>query len=800
MDVPMSWMKEYVNLTSPLDDFIERITMSGSKVEGFNKIAQDISNVVVGKITNIVKHPDADKLVITTIDVGEAQPVQIVTGAPNVVEGAFVPVALPGATLAHGVKIKKGKLRGVASNGMLCSVEELGFDRHDFPEAPENGIYLFPQPEPLGADVVSVLDLQEDVVEFEITSNRPDCFSIIGIAREAASTYQLPFQYPKLSVKEQGNGETASKIQVQIDDPALCQRYAARVIENVKIGPSPRWMRKRLRAAGVRPINNIVDITNYVMIEFGQPMHAFALSNVSDGKIIVRHASPGESITTLDGVNRLLDPSMLVISDPQKALAVAGVMGGENAMVTEDTQTILLESANFNGSSVRITAKRLGLRTDASSKYEKGLDPNLVMDSLNRAAQLIEQLGAGEPLHGVVDCYPSPREPKTLQYNPVAINKLLGTSIADEAMAEIFERISCTVDRISHSVMVPTFRPDLNGMADLAEEVARFYGYDNIKPTLATGTALVGKLSYSQKVINKIRSILLSNGLSEAMVYSFESPKVLEKLHIPTDSPLRNAILIGNPLGEDYSMMRTTTLNGILTSLSANYNRRNAKAALFEIGKVYLPKALPLTEFPEEKTKLTFGLYGKNVDFYSGKGVLESILDSCGITENVDFMRTEGTPYFHPGRSANLTIGGTVVGEVGEVHPTIAKNYELHTTVILGIIDCDALIQHACLEKQYQSLPKFPAITRDIAIELSDSIMVKEIEAIILKNGGSYLESATLFDVYKGEQIGEGKQSVAYSLLFRAKDKTLQDEEINPVIEKIVSNLQSKLSAQLRDK
>lgn len=799
MDVPMSWLNDYVDIDAGIKDFVEDMTMTGSKVEGYTVVAEDISKVVVGKITKIEKHPDADKLVITTIDIGGEEPIQIVTGATNVFEGAYVPVALDGSTLANGVKIKKGKLRGVVSNGMLCSVEELGFDRHDFPEAPEDGIYIFAEEQKLGANVVEILDLKDTVVEFEITSNRPDCYSIIGIARESAATYDHEFKFPKIEVKEEAEGNIEELISVEINNPELCPRYIARVVKNVKIEPSPRWMRKRLRSAGVRPINNIVDITNYVMIELGQPMHAFDIDNIDERKIIVRNAKDGEEVTTLDGNKRVLDSSMLVISDINKAVAVAGVMGGENSMVSGHAQAILFESANFNGPNIRITAKKLGLRTDASSKYEKGLDPNLALIAVNRAVQLVEMIGAGEVVKGFVDCYPNKREAWDLSYKPDSINKLLGTDISEDEMIKIFEKLEFKVDRNNRMLTIPTFRPDIEGDADIAEEVARFYGYDKIVATLASGTSTVGKKTYSQTITSIVKDSMIRSGLCESMNFSFESTKVFDKLNIAANDKLRETVVISNPLGEDFSIMRTITLNGILNSLSTNYNRRNEEAGLFEIGKIYLPKSLPLTEQPDEHFKLTIGMYGK-CDFYDLKGIVEHLFVVLGMDKIVEYSPEKELPWMHPGRSASISTGNKVIGYFGELHPKVAGNYSIGTKAYVAVIDIESLIDNANLVSVYKPLPKFPAVTRDIAMLVKDDVIVKDIENIIKSKGGKLLETITLFDVYKGTQIAEGYKSVAYSITFRAADRTLIDDDVNSVMKKILCALETDLGAQLRDK
>ncbi len=798
MDLSMSWLKDYVDVDTDIKDFVEDITLSGSKVENWSEIGSEITNVVTGKVTEITKHPNADRLVICKVDIGKDMPLTIVTHAPNVVEGAYVCVALDGATLPGGITIHDTDFRGVMSYGMMCSVEEMGFDRHDFPEAPEEGIYLFPEPVELGVDVVDAMDIRDKVVEFEITSNRPDCFSTVGLAREVAATYKKEFRYPEIKVKEEADGDINDMIEVEIKNPELCPRYIARVVKNVKIEPSPRWMRKRLRSNGVRPINNIVDITNYVMLELGQPMHAFTIGNIDGKKIIVRNAEEGEKITTLDGNERQLDSSMLVISDVNKAVAVAGVMGGENSKVNGSSDTILFESANFNGPNIRITAKKLGLRTDASAKYEKGLDPNLALDAVNRAVQLVEMLGYGEVVKGMVDCYPNEREPWTLEYSPEKINKLLGTDISEDEMIEIFKRIELVPDKATKTVVIPTFRPDLESMADLAEEVARFYGYSKIVPTLAAGTPTVGKRTYAQNITAMIKNSLISNGLCEAMTYSFESPKVFDKLRIPEGDKLRDTVTISNPLGEDYSIMRTTTLNSMLTSLSTNYNRRNETAGLFEIAKVYIPKAVPVTELPDEPVKITIGMYG-NTDFYGIKGIVEHTLDTLGIT-TAEFEPLTTLPWMHPGRTAQIDVDGKAVGYVGELHPTVAKNYGIGARTYIAVLDEAELINAAKLVSTYKALPKFPAMIRDISMLVKDHVYVRDIEKVIAANGGDILENIELFDVYKGGQIADGYKSVSFSITFRADDRTLVDDEVNAVMTDILKALEEKLGAVLRDK
>jgi len=797
MNLPISWLKEYVDINCETKDFIEDITLTGSKVEAVTNAGDEIENVVVGKVLSIDKHPDADKLVVCQIEVGQNEPLQIVTGASNLFEGAYVPVALDGAKLPGGIKIKKGKLRGIASNGMMCSIEELGFTRNDYPEAPENGIYIFDKEYTLGSDVKSVLEIDDDVVEFEITSNRPDCFSIIGLSRETAATYRLPFKYPEITVKEEAGGNASEMIDVEIKNPELCPRYIARVVKNVKIGPSPLWLRHRLTASGLRPINNIVDITNYVMLELGQPMHAFDIENIDERKIIVRNANDGEKIVTLDGTERVLDSSMLVISDCNKAVAIAGIMGGENSMVTPGASAILFESANFNGPNIRITAKKLGMRTDASAKYEKGLDPNTSIEAVNRAVQLVEMLGCGEVVKGMVDCYPNKREKWTVDYSTKNINKLLGTNISEKEMIEIFKLIE--VEANGNKAIIPTFRPDLETEADLAEEIARFYGYDKIETTLASGTPTVGKKTQKQIIEDIIRNTMTSMGLSEAMTFSFESVKVFDKLLIPDNDKLRQTVKISNPLGEDFSIMKTTTLNGMLTSLSTNYNRRNPEAQLFEMGNVYIPKSLPLTELPDEKPVLTIGMYGK-INFYDIKGIVEELTEVLGIKKITEYSIEKDIPYMHPGRCAYISINNEKIGFLGEVHPTVCENYEIGTKAYIAVIYIDALCETANFDRIYNPLPKFPAVTRDISMLVKESVTVKEIENIIREKGGKLIENIQLFDVYKGKQIQENYKSVAYNISFRAADRTLTDDEIASPMKKILSGLEEKLGAQLRDR
>lgn len=796
MKAPINWLKDYVDINVSSKEFADAMTMSGSKVEGLEVQGSEITKVVVGKILTLEKHPDADKLQVSTVDVG-SETIQIVTGAQNVSVGDCIPVALSGSTLPGGKKITKGKLRGIESNGMMCSINELGLTKEDYPEAAEDGIFILDKGLEPGKDIKEVLGLNDTVVEFEITSNRPDCLSIIGLAREAAATLRTKFLRPSVKVREEGD-EAAKYASVEVKDPDLCPRYAARIVKDVKIGPSPKWMRDRLQAAGVRAINNIVDITNYVMLEYGQPMHAFDLRDITGQKIIVRRAFEGEVIKTLDDQDRKLDPSMLVIADEARAVAVAGVMGGANSEVREDTSTILFESANFNGTSVRLTAKKLGLRTEASSRFEKGLDVENVAAALDRAVQLVEELGIGTVCKGVIDCYSKKPEERVLKLRPDKINSLLGTDLSSKDMIGILESVDFVVDEKNMTVRVPSFRPDVEREADLAEEVARFYGYNNIEATLLSGkAATLGRKTVKQSLEDLIKNTMISCGLSEIYTYSFTSPKVFDRINLPEESSLRQAVVISNPLGVDYSIMRTTTIPEMLEVISTNYNRRVEEAKLFEMSYVYLPKSLPLKELPYEKPVLTLGMYGK-LDFYDLKGIVEELLSRLGI-EEYEFSPCKDNPTFHPGRTAELVIKGTPSGIIGEIHPEVAENFEAPERAYIGVIEVENLIKYASLESKYKPLPKFPAVTRDIAMLVKDEVLVKQIEDVIRQRAGKILEDIKLFDVYKGKQVPEGMKSVAYSITFRSADRTLTDEDVSKAMAKVLDGLKNNLEAQLRE-
>ncbi|MBQ1310579.1 MAG: phenylalanine--tRNA ligase subunit beta [Blautia sp.] len=797
MNTSLSWIKMYVpELDATAQEYTDAMTLSGTKVEGFEILDKDLSRIVIGQIRKIERHPDADKLLICQVDVG-SEVIQIVTGAPNVKEGQKVPVVLDGGKVAGGhdgkktpggITIRNGKLRGVESFGMMCSIEELGSSREMYPEAPEEGIYIFPEDAVVGENAVHALGLDDTVIEYEITSNRVDCYGVLGIAREAAATFNKKFVPPV--VKKTGNGEDVNDyIKVTVKDPDLCPRYTARVVKNVKIGPSPKWMQRCLAANGIRPINNLVDITNYVMEEYGQPMHAYDLDTIAGREIIVRRAVDGEKFVTLDGQERSVDSSVLMICDGEKAVGIAGIMGGENSMITDDVRTVLFESANFNGPNIRLSAKKIGLRTDASGKFEKGLDPNNASAAIDRACQLMEELGAGEVVGGMVDVCQETRQPSRVKLEPEKINALLGTDLSTEEMLGYLARVELTLDEATGEIVAPTFRQDIHCLVDLAEEVARFYGYDRIPMTLPTGEATTGKLPFKLRIETIARDIAEYCGFSEGMTYSFESPKVFEKLLLPEDSPLRQAIVISNPLGEDYSIMRTTTLNGMLTSLATNYNRRNKDVRLYEMGNVYLPKALPLTELPDERTMFTLGMYGKG-DFFEMKGVLEEFFEKIGMKEKPEY-RPGSRPFLHPGRQASVFYKGKPVAFLGEVHPEVADTYGIGEKAYIAVVDIKDVLEFAGFAHKYTGIARYPAVTRDLSMLVPKSVTAGQIEAVLIQRGGKILESYELFDIYEGAQIMQGFKSMAYSLVFRHKEKTLEESEITGVMNKILNGLES---------
>ena len=796
MNTALSWIKAYVpDLDVTAQEYTDAMTLTGTKVEGYSCLDKNLENIVVGEVLSVERHPDADKLVVCQVNVGAGEPVQIVTGAPNITEasvGEKVPVVLDGGRVAGG---HDGGGLPEESCGMMCSVEELGADRDMYPDAPESGIYILPKDSVPGEDAVAVMGLRDVVFEYEITSNRVDCYSVIGIAREAAATFRKTFTAP--SVTKTGNDEDINDyLKVRVENSRLCPRYCARMVKNIRLAPSPRWMQRRLAASGIRPINNIVDITNYVMEEYGQPMHAFNYDQLAGHEIIVKCAKDGDVFQTLDGQERKLDSTILMINDGEKEVGIAGIMGGENSKITDDVTTMVFESACFDGTNIRLSAKKVGLRTDASGKYEKGLDPNTAEEAVNRACQLIEELGAGEVIGGIIDIYPVKKEEKRIPFDAARINRLLGTDIPEADMLEYFRMIELGYDADTKEVIAPTWRQDLERMADVAEEVARFYGYDRIPTTLPSGEATTGKLSYKLRIEGLAREIAEFCGFSQGMTYSFESPRVFDKMMIPADSPLRRAVNISNPLGEDFSVMRTTSLNGMLTSLATNYNRRNKDVRLYELANVYRPIALPLTELPDERMQFTLGMYGDG-DFFTMKGVIEEFFDKAGMHKKPHYDPNGEHPYLHPGRKADIVYDGTVVGFLGEVHPDVADNYKIGDRAYVAVIDMPSIMEFTTFDRKYTGIAKFPAVTRDISMVVPKHILVGQIEDIIEQRGGRFLESYKLFDIYEGAQVLAGHKSVAYSITFRAKDHTLEDKEVSAVMNKILNGL-SGLGIELR--
>ncbi|MBQ1394698.1 MAG: phenylalanine--tRNA ligase subunit beta [Lachnospiraceae bacterium] len=803
MKSSLSWIKQYVpDLDVTAQEYADAMTLSGTKVEEYQDLADGLDKIVIGRILTVEKHPDADKLVVCQVDVGDETAIQIVTGAPNVAEGALVPVVLDGGSVAGGhdgkarvpggIKIKAGKLRGVESAGMICAIEELGSSRDVFPDAPEYGIYIFPEDADVkpGDDAVKALGLDDIVFEYEITSNRVDCYSIIGIAREAAVTFDKEFKLP--SVAPTGNDENAADlISVEVENEQLCRRFVARVVKDVKVAPSPDWMKKCLRSMGIRPINNLVDITNYVMLEYGQPMHAYDLKHIAGNKIVVKTARDGDKFVTLDGQERDLFDDSLMICDGEKPVGLAGIMGGENSMITDDVQDMLLEAACFDGTNVRQTSHKIGLRTDASTMFEKGLDPQNAKAAMERACSLIEEFGAGTVVGGAVDVYPHPVECRLITFEPDAINRMLGLDLSADEMLAIFYKLDLLYNAETNEVIIPSFRQDLKETADLAEEVARFYGYDKIPTTLPSGESLMGGLHFGDIVKERLMDAAVSCGYSQGYMYSFESPKAFDMLGIPADSELRRTVVISNPLGEDYSIMRTQTVNGMLTSLSTNFNRRIPAAKLFEAGNVYLPHDIPITELPDEKMMLTLGSYNSG-DFYHTKGDVESILKQIGMKDEFEYVPDPAITYLHPGKSARILYHKKEIGLLGEVHPTVAERYSIGKRTYIAVLDLSVITGMAKFEPKYKPLAKFPATLRDLSFVVPESVLAGEISATIKRAAGRTLESCSLFDLYQGDQIEKGYKSMAYTLTFRASDHTLKDEEVSGIIDKVLKKLEEK--------
>lgn len=803
MDLSMKWLGDYIDVSDmPIKEFCSGLTISGSKVERWETEGEEISKVVVGKVLSVVPHENSDHLVVCKVDVGHASPdiLQIVTGASNVHEGDFVPVAMDGSTLPGGVKIKKGKLRGVESNGMLCSLGELGLTTHDFPYAIADGIFIMQQEEgcvpfELGQDIREAIGLNDTSVEFEITSNRPDCMSVIGLARETHATFDRPYTVKEPTYKGI-DGDINSMLKVTVHNKELCPRYIAGVVKNVKIGMSPRWMRERLRASGVRPINNFVDITNYVMLEYGHPMHAFDIRYIDGAEINIRNAKAGETITTLDGVERTLTEKMLVIADAQKPVAVAGVMGGEYSGIMDDTVDVVFEAACFDGASVRTTAKALGMRTDASARFEKGLDPHNAYPALMRAFELVEMLGCGDVVKTIIDADYTDKTPKGVEFDPKWINNFLGTDIPEDVMKNCLERLDFKVE--NGMAYAPSVRIDIERKCDIAEEVARIYGYNNIPNTIIRGVA-DARLTEKQKFERKIANAMTALGAYEITTYSFISPKYFDKIRLPESSPLRKTVVITNPLGEDTSVMRTTLLPSMCEVLARNYNNRNAAVCLFELGNEYIPNG---GELPDEPVRLSVGAYGGDMDFYAVKGIVDSMLKNIGVEDFEYTACTDPAVFaeadaFHPGRCAVITNNGKAIGILGELHPETLENYGIGVKAYAAKVNVTELLDMANAVKIYKPLPKFPAAVRDLAIVCDEDLPVAELEKAIKKAVGSTLESVTLFDVYKGKQIAEGKKSVAYSIAMRSHEGTLTDEQSDAAVKRVLKELE-KLGAELR--
>ena len=811
MNTPLSWIKEMVpGLDCTPAEYMDAMTLSGTKAESAQYFDKNLDKIVVGRINKIERHPDADKLVICQVQIDEdGKEIQIVTGAPNAFEGAVVPVVLDGGRVAcdhsgnkpgEGFVIKAGKLRGVDSAGMMCSIDELGRDKTYYPEADEEGLYIFNKIEggselKLGSDALIPLGLRDALVEYEVTSNRVDCFGMEGIAREAAATFRKEFKPPV--IKETGNNEKAEDyISVEIKDNELCKRYVARVVKNVKIAPSPLWMQRKLSAVGIRPINNIVDITNYVMTELSQPMHAYDIDTIDERKIVVERAANGEKFTTLDGVERELDDTVLLIKDGKKAVGIAGIMGGENSKINEGLNTVLLEAACFDGTNIRLSSKKIGLRTDASGKFEKGLHPETALLAMNRACTLIEEIGAGEVACGVVDVYPVKEGDREVEFDLDACNRLLGTSISLDMAREYFDRLGIKINDDLKSVVVPYFRQDLLRNADLAEELARFFGYDKIPTTLPSGESTAGGETFGMEIEGKARELAEQFGFCEGMTFSFESPKVFDRLLLPLDAKEREAIEIKNPLGEDYSIMRTQIINGMLTSLGTNSARRNKNVRLYEISNIYLAKKLPLEDYPEERKQFCLGMYGEG-DFFVLKGVIEEFLYKVGMKKLPSYNADAGKTFLHPGRQAEIIYEDTVVGYFGEVHPLVQEAYGIAERTYVANIDLSVICKKANFTVKYEGIAKFPSVVRDISLVMDKSLTAGEIEKIIRSESGAILESLELFDIYEGERIGADKKSMAYSITFRNKEKTLEESEISAVMDKILKGLQT-IGAVLR--
>lgn len=795
MNLNRKWLnEEFVDLSGVPDrEFVETMTIAGQKVETYERLDAGLRNVVVGRVVSITRHTNSDHMWVCQIDVGAGEPVQIVTGAQNVHEGDLVPVAQHNSWLPGGVHITKGKLRGEVSNGMLCSLKELGLTLNDFPYAIEDGIWILQEDCKPGDDINTVIGNDDTVVDFEITNNRPDCYSILGLAREAAAAFNKPMRHHDPVVRGGAAGELSELLEVEVPAEDLCRRYTARMVRNVKIAPSPKWLRQRLRANGVRPINNIVDITNYVMLEYGQPMHAFDYRYVGSGKIIVRRSEPGETLTTLDGNVRTLTPGMLVIADETKPIGLAGIMGGENSEIMDDTVDVVFESANFNGTSIRQTALALGMRTEASGKFEKNIDPLLTLPAVDRACELVELLGAGEVMDGVIDVLNDIPEPRTIELEPDRINALLGTDISEADMVEYLRRLEIPVE--GHEIRVPSWRPDLVGMADIAEEVGRLFGYNNIPTTTFRGAATEGGYTEAMKLENRAGSLCRSLGYSEILTYSFVSPSIFDQIRLPEDSSLRNAMRIQNPLGEDASIMRTVALPSMLAILARNNAYHNDAVKLYELAKVYLPK--PGQILPDEPKHLVLGTYGEHEDFFKMKGEIEAFLRGMNVPE-ARYTAEKHDPTFHPGRCARVSVGGVDLGCFGQIHPLVARSYGIDGEIFAAELNFTALLSLQLPEKTYTPLPKYPAVTRDIAVVCDEAVTVAALSDCIRAAGGKLLRSVELFDIYRGKGIASGSKSAAFRLTLRADDRTLTDADSDGVVSTVLAALEKELNAKLR--
>jgi len=796
MLLPIKWLKDYIKTNKSARELADGLTLSGSHVESITSLDNEITKVVVGKILNLEKHPDADKLIICNVDIGSEKLI-IVTGAKNLKVGDYIPVATVGAKLPNDVIIDKTNFRGVDSFGMLCSLKELGYAEGVIPKEMREGIFVLDKEYPLGENISTILGLDDQVIEFEITPNRPDCLSIIGMARETAATFDYKLEEPIISINNEVDDimEYTNGIEVNTEN---CFRFYSRVIKDVNIKPSPLWLQTRLMEAGIRPISNIVDITNFVMLEYGEPLHAYDLKNVNGKKIIVRQAEDGEKFTTLDGVERILNSNDVIIADSENPVGLAGIMGGLDSEITSNTKTVLIEGASFNSKNIRLTSKRFALRTEASTRFEKGIDPNLCSTAVNRVCQLVELIGAGTVVKGDIDIYNKVAEPKLITLRPERVNMLLGVEIPVEDMLKSLNGLSLesTFDGELIHTSVPTFRMDISIEADLIEEIGRLYGFHNIESKPLLGALTRGEKPYSIRIEDKIKSILQGLGLNEVMTYSFISPKAYDKINLPKDDILRRYIKLINPLGEDYSTMRTTLLPNMLDLLSRNYNRGVESVYAYEIGNTFLPKSLPVIELPDEKKVLSLGFYG-DTDFYEMKDIVEKSLAKLGITE-IEYEREENNPSYHPGRSAKLLIKGDILGIIGEVHPDVLENYNMKARIYAGQLDFDKIVELTNLDIKYKALPKYPSMARDLAVVVKEDVLVGDIEKIIQEHGAGLIESLKLFDIYRGNQIQEGLKSVAYSIIYRSYDRTLTDDEVNNIQTAIVKDLENCIGAELR--